>query len=102
AGRFRRVIFEEYAERAVLQRMDDSFEYCMAAIDAAAGTVSLTGFREGQCQGKLHYRREGDRLSMEGTLNGRVTRVETRLMDRSRFPLLRRGFHWIQEKPFNR
>ena len=30
------------------------------------------------------------------------TLMEARLFDPARFPLLTRGFNWIQERPFNR
>ena len=45
---------------------------------------------------------EPDVLALEGTVNGRQIRGRFRRMDDSRFPLLSRGFHWINERPFNR
>lgn len=39
---------------------------------------------------------------LDGTLNGRAIHVEARLFDPAKFPPLRRGFNWIQERPFNR
>lgn len=38
----------------------------------------------------------------DGTLDGRALHIEARLFDPARFPLLTRGFNWIQERPFNR
>lgn len=43
-----------------------------------------------------------DVLALEGTVNGKQIRGRFRRMDDSRFPLLNRGFHWINERPFNR
>lgn len=45
---------------------------------------------------------EPDVLALEGTVDGQQIRGRFRRMDDSRFPLLSRGFHWINEWPFNR
>lgn len=96
------MIFDEFPERAVLQREDDSFLYCTAAFDTAAGKVTLTAWREGKCKGELRYRRNGERLSLEGSMNGSAVALDLRLVDRNRFPLVRSRFHWVQETPYNR
>ncbi len=41
-------------------------------------------------------------FALEGTVNGKQIRGRFRRMDDSRFPLLSRGFHWVNERPFNR
>ena len=43
-----------------------------------------------------------DRLILDGDLDGRKLHMETTYFDRSRFLLVKRGFNWIQELPFNR
>ena len=43
-----------------------------------------------------------DVLALEGTVNGKQIRGRFRRMAASRFPLLSRGFHWINEWPYNR
>jgi hypothetical protein len=43
-----------------------------------------------------------DVLALEGTVNGQQICGRYRRMDDSRFPLLSRGFHWINEQPVNR
>lgn len=43
-----------------------------------------------------------EHLILEGSLDGRRIRMETRLFDRNNFLLVTRGFNWIQERPFNR
>ncbi|MES1242235.1 MAG: hypothetical protein ABUT39_11495 [Acidobacteriota bacterium] len=42
-----------------------------------------------------------DVLALEGTVNGKQIRGRYRRMDESRFLLLSRGFHWINEWPMN-
>ncbi|HWM93209.1 MAG TPA: hypothetical protein VN493_20765 [Thermoanaerobaculia bacterium] len=51
----------------------------------------------------ISYKRvEPDVLALEGTVDGRQIRGRFRRLDDSRFPLLSRGFHWINEWPLNR
>jgi hypothetical protein len=45
---------------------------------------------------------EPDVLALEGTVDGKQIRGRFRRIDDSRFPLLSRGFHWINEWPLNR
>lgn len=48
------------------------------------------------------HRVEPDVLALEGTVNGKQIRGRYRRMDDSRFLLISRGFHWINEWPINR
>ena len=51
----------------------------------------------------ISFKRAGpDVLALEGTVNGKQIRGRFRRMDESRFLLISRGFHWINERPFNR
>ncbi len=43
-----------------------------------------------------------DVLALEGKVDGKQIRGRFRRMDDSRFPLISRGFRWINERPFNR
>jgi hypothetical protein len=38
---------------------------------------------------------------LDGTVNGHKQHIELRLMDYTKFPVTSRGFHWIQDYPFN-
>ncbi len=51
----------------------------------------------------ISFKRVGsDVLALEGTVNGKPIRGRYRRMDDSRFLLISRGFHWINERPLNR
>jgi len=39
---------------------------------------------------------------LKGSIDGHTMQIEARLFDRSNFLLVTRGFHWVQEYPFNR
>jgi hypothetical protein len=43
-----------------------------------------------------------DRLTLDGVMDGHKTHMGLKLVDRNKFQLVGRGFHWIQEYPFNR
>jgi hypothetical protein len=39
------------------------------------------------------------RLMLDGSMDGRKIHMELELVDRDKFLLVSRGFHWIQEIP---
>jgi hypothetical protein len=54
-------------------------------------------------QAAISFQRiEPDVLALEGTVDGRQIRGRYRRVPDSRFPLVSRGFHWINERPLNR
>jgi hypothetical protein len=100
-GRWRRIVVQN-ATTLYLWRMDDTFIGYPAVFDAAAKSIAVTNANK-QSIGKLTYEQpSADTLIVSGDLNGQKIRLETRLVDRGKFLLVSRGFHWIQESPFNR
>jgi len=86
-----------------VQLMDDSFLGYGAAINEKDKSMALTKFNDNKWKASLKYDRAApDRLTLDGALDGHLTHVRLELMDRKRFLLVSRGFHWIQEYPFNR
>ena len=43
-----------------------------------------------------------NQLMLAGEMDGRRIEVRLALVDRNAFLLVSRGFHWVQEYPFNR
>jgi hypothetical protein len=100
-GLFRRVLFQTPTAMG-FQRMDDTFQTYGAKVDMTAKTIALTS-GSNTVAGTLRFDRpQPERLILDGTLDGRAIHMETRLFDPKKFPLLTRGFNWIQERPFNR
>jgi hypothetical protein len=101
--RWRRVIVQNAATLS-FQRMDDSFGGYPATTDPASRTIALSTSPNTAPTGKLRYEQPSpDVLILTGTdAAGRKLHLVTRLFDRNRFLLVSRGFHWIQERPFNR
>jgi hypothetical protein len=99
--RFRRVIFDRPTQ-AAFQRMNDTFVLYGAKIDTSAKTVTLTRGNAGS-PGTLSYEQpSADVLVLNGSLDGHKMQMHARLFDRDNFLLVTRGFHWVQEYPFNR
>jgi hypothetical protein len=100
-GRWRRVLFQTPAGMT-FQRMDDTFLGYTVKIDMAAKTIAVTAGPNAPAATFTFQQPDPARLILEGSLDGRKIRMETRLFDRTNFLLVNRGFTWIQERPFNR
>ncbi|HKE85326.1 MAG TPA: hypothetical protein VKB50_16300 [Vicinamibacterales bacterium] len=99
--RWRRVIFQ--APTAVtFQRMDDSFERYGVTIDTSARTLAVTSIGPKAVSTLAFERPSPERLIVKGPLNGRTVHLELTLRDLNSFLLESRGFHLVQEVPFNR
>jgi uncharacterized membrane protein YphA (DoxX/SURF4 family) len=96
-GHWRRVLFDG-ATRVSFQQMDDTMVNYAGSVDPIRHRIEL-----GPNVGSLAYERPSpDRLTLDGTMQGHHTTMRLTLFDRSRFVLVSRGFHWVQEYPFNR
>ena len=100
-SRWRRVIMQA-PTGVVFQRMDDTFDRYSAEFAKDGATLKVTP-SDGKTSSTLTYRRAtADRLVMEGTIGKQLVHMELRQVDLNSFLLNTRGFHWVQEVPFNR
>ena len=98
--RWRRLIVQN-ASGIAFWRMDDTVLQYSAKVDSAAKTIALTV--TGTPAGTLTYSQAAaDRVVFDGTVGQHAVHMDTRLVDHTKFLLLSRGFHWVQELPFNR
>ena len=101
-GRWRRVIVQNTTALS-FQRMDDSFTGYPAAFDASAKTITLTKPSDKNWKATFNYTQpDAQRLILDGQMDGHKVRMETRLFDRNNFLLVKTGFRFVQEVPFNR
>jgi hypothetical protein len=99
--RWRRVIFDRPGAIA-FQRMSDTVVFYGAAVDTSAGTITPTQPVD-VWKTPLRFQRSAhDRLTLDGEMSHHRLHMELRLLDRNSFLLVTRGFHWVQEYPFNR
>jgi hypothetical protein len=101
--RWRRVVVEEPGYIGI-QRMKDSRPgYYKLEQDPAKKTFTLQDQRDPKKKYVLSYQRpKPEILVMEGGFKDRKIRARLRRKDDSEFLLTSRGFHWINERPFNR
>lgn len=101
-GRWRRVVFD-FPTASSFQRMDDSFARFGAKIDPDTSALVLTKPDDKNWKSNFTFQRPTpDQLILDGQMDGHKVRMQLRLFDRQKFLLISRGFHWVQEIPFNR
>jgi len=103
AERSRRMLFEG-PTHASFQKMDDSFAPYVAEINTGSQTVKLKQFKDKDWTSSLNYQRtlQNHQLTLDGEMNGHKIHMQLHLVDRNSFQLVSRGFHWVQEAPFQR
>lgn len=102
AGRWRRVVFDRPETLGILF-MSDARERFVMALDPARKTMALSKRDDPAWKATLSYEQPGPGdLRLAGMVDGRKVRARLRRTDESSFLLLNRGFHWINEYPFNR
>ena len=101
-GRWRRLVVQN-ATALSFQRMDDTFTGYPAAFDMNAKTITLTKPADKNWKATFAFTQpDPERLVLDGQMDGHRVRMETRLFDRNNFLLVKTGFHFVQEAPFNR
>ena len=102
ARRWRRVFFES-PERMTVMHMDSRIERFTIDIDTTAHTITYGQGNDTSPKQVLHYRRfTTNDLHFEGMIGGDSLKVATVYFDLKEFALLNRGFHWVNEVPYNR
>jgi hypothetical protein len=99
-SRWRRAIFDS-PSRMVIQRMDDSFSGYDSSINVNDKTLALAQDKNGKARFTFQ-RPVHDQLILDGEMDDHDIHMQLQLVDRNKFLLVSRGFHWIQESVFNR
>ncbi len=101
ASLWRRITFD-YPNWVHVQQMDDTLTGYSASLDAQKDTLALTTSSDKSWHANFTFDRldEND-LVLDGTVNGHGQRLELKRMDSAQFLITSRGFHWIQDYPFN-
>ncbi len=102
ASRWKRLVFD-FPEFMTLRGMDDKGQSYGAKIDEKAKTLALTKPSDKTWKANFSFTRTGrDQLTLDGSMDNHKIHAQLNLFDRSQFMLVSRGFHWVQEHPFNR
>ncbi|MEL7160154.1 MAG: hypothetical protein AAFN92_05300, partial [Bacteroidota bacterium] len=99
--RWRRVLFD-YPHYTPVIMMNDQLRHLRTSIDTSTNTIFFTDSEEDLTNQRFAYERIGKNLRLEGIMGTDTLRMELEHYDLSRFGLLNRGFHWVNEVPYNR
>ncbi len=100
-GLWRRMTFD-YPNWVHVQRMDDVLTGYSASLDAQKNTLALTTSSDKSWRASFSYNRpDEDDLILDGIVNAHKQHIKLKRMNTSQFPVTSRGFHWIQDYPFN-
>jgi hypothetical protein len=100
--RWRRLVFDTRYMSSV-QLMNDSRRRLNITIDEKNRTLVVSRRNEPEWDGRLSYQRpDPDTLTIDGDLGGRKVHAVCRREPLPVFLLTTRGFHWVNEYPFNR
>jgi hypothetical protein len=101
-GRWRRVIFD-HPKMVTIQLMTDKRQRYILDLDTGKKMMTLSKGKEPAGKTALTYEQpEPGLIALEGTLDGQKIQAKLRRTDPGDFLLINRGFHWINEFPFNR
>jgi uncharacterized membrane protein YphA (DoxX/SURF4 family) len=99
---WRRIIFD-FPDYAYISRMDSSLKGYASTLDPQKSTISLTDPTNNKWRAAFKFARPSpDLLTLDGTVDGHPEQMELRRLDHTKFQLATRGFHWVQEYPYNR
>lgn len=100
--RWRQLVFDR-PEVVMAKLMDGELQRFKLTLDPARKTLSLQDFKDPKKSSSfLVEQLPNGQMLLTGTLEGQKLQVRLSRIDESRFLLTSRGFHWINEFPFNR
>ena len=86
-----------------IQLMSDTRRRYMLKLEVEKKTMALTKRDDPTWKTTLSYQQpEPGVIALQGTFDGQKVRAKLRRTDNPDFLLIKRGFHWINEYPFNR
>jgi hypothetical protein len=100
--RWRRVAIQSPGAFTV-RTMDDSAHVYSTEYNEAKNSVTISGDPDKSKKNVFVYSRpDSEHVILQGTLINDPLVVKLKRIDPSKFLLVNRGFHWINERPFNR
>jgi uncharacterized membrane protein YphA (DoxX/SURF4 family) len=101
-ARWKKVVVQ-YPEFFIVRMMNDSPKGYRAEYDAQKNTVALSTWANQNSKSVLVYSLpDADHVVLQGALGADTVSIRLRKVDASKFLLVNRGFHWVNEQAFNR
>ena len=92
-----------YANNAIIKMMNDSLERYSFTPDTVQKTIDLFAYSNTLYKSTLHYYNpDSTHLILTGRLKDDSVYIVMQKLDLNKLRLINRGFHWINEYPYNR
>ncbi|ETN93871.1 hypothetical protein P278_32810 [Zhouia amylolytica AD3] len=99
--RWKKLIIDKNS--SLIINMDDTPKGVRHLVDSSNNALELTPYKkEMNYYYKFKYSKQDSILNLEGTYYQDTLKIRLIKQDHTQFPLLKRGFNWINEYPFNR
>jgi hypothetical protein len=99
---WRQAVFARSGKYLSVRGLNDSLMHFKVADDPASQKLTLTQQNDKQPLATLSYRRPDEQqIILDGVFDDQPVTIRLR-KDESKLLLIHRGFHWINEAPFNR
>jgi len=102
AARWRRFVFDYQGSMSIFLMNDERVRY-LIELDPKKKTIRFRNRYDPNDKFSLTWLRpDAATLQLDGMVAGRNIHALCKLADEKQFLLIHRGFHWINERPFNR
>lgn len=100
--RWQRLVFQN-PERAFIQLANGTLDFVKSNVDLKSNSLSLSDSDDVTWKCVFSLQTSDPRqMQLQGTVNGLSVTAKLHREDETRFILITRGFHWINEYPFSR
>ncbi len=91
-----------YEGVAQAQSMSGNINYCSIKLDSFSGGWVITSYQDSTFAGKIYFTQtDSTHVDLKGTWKGDSIWMHTRRKLDKDYPLMKRGFHWVNEYPMN-
>jgi hypothetical protein len=92
----------DYKDYADIRLMNDSTQVYRFKIDTLAKTAILYSFSDTLNKSRFNYLVDPPYLTLTGKMGKDTVFIKLKRFDANHFRLVNRGFHWVNEYPYNR
>ena len=97
-----RYLISERKGRVQIHKMDKSKLYYKSAIDTLKSEIKLTSYQDSTDSFIINYKKTDNKFNFETIFENDSIKASGRILKKENFPLMNRGFNWVNEYPFNR
>ncbi len=92
----------DFDKNVQIKFMNDKYQWFNFSVDTIKHFISLNSYADTMSKSFLSYKIDSSWLTLKGNLFHDSVYIRLKKYDAQSFVLMNRGFHWINEYPFNR